>query len=66
MPHDPYPRALGAVTLQQVQRAAVEHALLDRILLSRCPHGELSELIRQDESAGRRADAEEERAVCEY
>jgi hypothetical protein len=29
MPHDPNPRALSAVTLQQVQRAAVEHALLN-------------------------------------
>ena len=66
MPHDPYPRALGAVSLQQVQSAAVEHALLDRVLFSRCPHGELSELIRQDESADRRADAEEECGVCEY
>jgi len=66
MPHDPYPRALGAVTLQQVQSAAVEHALLYRILFSRRPYGELSELIRQDESADRRADAEEQGAVCEY
>jgi hypothetical protein len=29
MPHDPDPRALSAVTLQQVQRAAVEHTLLN-------------------------------------
>lgn len=66
VPHDPYPRALGAVTLQEVQSAAVEHALLDRILPPRGPHGELSEFVRQDESADRRADAEEERAVGEY
>jgi hypothetical protein len=66
MPHDPYPRALGAVSLQEVQSAAVEHPLLDRVLFSRCPHGELSEFIREDESADRRADTEEQRAVCEY
>ena len=28
MPHDPYPRALGPVALQQVQRSTIEQALL--------------------------------------
>lgn len=66
MPHDPYPRALGAVSLQEVQSAAVEHALLDRVLFSRGAHGQLPELVRQDESADRGADGEEQRGVGEY
>jgi hypothetical protein len=66
MPHDPDPRALGAETLQQVQRAAVEHALLNGVLFSRGPHGELPEFVGKDESADRCADAEEQRAIREY
>lgn len=66
MPHDPDPRALGAVGAQEVQGAAVEDALLDRVLLAGRSHGELAELVRQDQAADRGAQTEEERAVGEY
>ena len=55
VPHDPYPRALGAVGAQKVQGAAVEDALLDRVLLAGGAHGELAELVGQDEAADRGA-----------
>jgi hypothetical protein len=66
VPHDPDPRALSAVRAQKVQGAAVEDALLDRVLLAGGAHGELAELVREDEAADRGADAEEEGAVGEY
>jgi hypothetical protein len=66
MPHDPDPRAFGAVTLQQVQRATVEHALLDRVRFAGGPDGERAEFVRQDEPADGCAEGEEERAVGEY
>jgi hypothetical protein len=55
VPHDPYPRALGAVGAQKVQGAAVEDALLDRVLLAGGAHGELAELVGQDQAADRGA-----------
>jgi len=67
VPHDPDPRALGAVSAQEVEGAAVgEDALLDQVLLAGRAHGELAELVREDEAADRGADAEEEGAVGEY
>lgn len=66
MPHDPNPRALGPVALQQVQRAAVEQALLYGVPFPGGAHGELPELVREDEPADRRADAEEQREIREY
>jgi hypothetical protein len=55
VPHDPDPRALGAVGAQEVQGAAVEDALLDRVLLAGRAHGELAELVGQDQAADRGA-----------
>jgi hypothetical protein len=66
MPHDPDPRAFGPVALQEVQRAAVEQALLYGVPFTGGAHGELTELVREDESADCRADAEEQREIREY
>jgi len=66
VPHDPDPRAFGPVALQEVQRAAVEQALLYGVPFAGREHGELAEFVREDEAADGRADAEEEREIREY
>ena len=66
VPHDPYPRAFGPVALQQVQCAAVEQALLYGVPFAGGAHGEFAELVREDESADRRAHAEKQREIREY
>jgi len=66
VPHDPDPRALGPVALQQVQCAAIEQALLYGVPFPGGPHWELPELVREDESADCCADAEEQREIGEY
>lgn len=66
MPHYPYPRALGPIALQQVQRAAIEQALLYRVPFAGGAHGELTKLVRENEPADCRADAEEQREIGKY
>ena len=66
MPHYPYPRALGPIALQQVQRAAIEQTLLYGVPFAGGAHGELAKLIRENEPADCRADAEEQCEIGEY
>ena len=66
MPHDPYPRALGPIALQQVQRTAIKQALLYGVPFARSAHGKLAEFVCEYEAADCRTDAEEQREIGEY
>jgi hypothetical protein len=66
VPHDPYPRALDAIALQQVKGAAIEQALSYGVLFAGCAHGEVAKLDREYEAADCCADAEEQRKIGEY
>ena len=66
MPHDPYPRALGPIALEQVQRAAIKQALLYGVPFAGSTHGKLAEFVCEYEAADCRADAEEQRKIGEY
>jgi len=66
MPHDPYPRAFGPIALQQVQRAAIEQALLYGVSFTGGTHGELAKLVREYDPADCSADTEEQREIGKY